>query len=193
MLQQAALELFAEYGYDTTTTEEIAGRAGVSPRTFFRYFATKESVLFVGEYGWFQSFTSRYLEQPSSMSDVDAMRETLVVLAPQLVRSRRSLLLYERAVASSPTLRGRVVDHQQEDIRTMAAAVAERRGLSEPDERCWLLAALALTTYRRALSKWLAGPSGADPGAVIAAHFKLLGDVFAPSGSNGRPAARTRV
>lgn len=46
-LQQAALGLFSKNGHDTTTTDEIAEQAGVSPRTFFRYFPTKESVLFV--------------------------------------------------------------------------------------------------------------------------------------------------
>jgi AcrR family transcriptional regulator len=185
-LQQAALDLFAKQGYDETTTEEIAEKAGVSPRTFFRYFATKESVLFVGEYGWFQSFTTELVNQPSSLSDVAAIRQTLVTLAPGLVKIRRSLLLYERAVASSPTLRGRVRDRQQEDIATMADAIATRRGLEAPDESCTLLAATSLLVYRRALTKWLEGAASVDPSTVVAAEFDLLSDLFAPAKSNGR-------
>ena len=108
-LQQAALELFVKKGYDETSTDEIAEQSGVSARTFFRYFPTKESVLFIGEYGWFQSFAEHLLAQPESLSDIEAAGATLVGLAPQLARRRKALLLYERAVASSLTLRGGVV------------------------------------------------------------------------------------
>lgn len=180
-LQQAALELFAKDGYDTTTTDEIAEKAGVSARTFFRYFPTKESVLFVGESGWFRSFTQQFLAQPTSMTDIEAFRATLIDLAQGFVKIRRAQLLYERAVASSPTLRGGVVDHQQEDIRTLAAAVAERRELSEPDESCGLLATVVLVTYRRGLTRWLAGPASVDPSDVIAEQFDLLVEIFSPA------------
>jgi AcrR family transcriptional regulator len=182
-LQQAALQLFAKQGYDTTTTEEIAEGAGVSPRTFFRYFSTKESVLFVGEYVWFQSFTSEFLDQPRTLGDVDAMRETLLNLAPDLVPIRRSLLLYEQAVESSPTLRGRVYDHQQENIAALAEAIAARRGLAEPDDGSLLLAALGLITYRRALGKWLAGPASVDLRKVITEFFDILREAFGIPGS----------
>ncbi len=185
-LQQAALELFAKQGYDETTTEEIAERSGVSPRTFFRYFPTKESVLFVGEYRWLQSFTTAFLEQPASLDDVDAMCQTLVGLSSDLRSRRPSLLLYERAVASSPTLRGGVYDHQQEDIAKMAEAIATRRRLPAPDDECSLLAALCLLTYRRGLSKWLAGPAKNDPAEVVEAHFKLLHKFARPTTPNRR-------
>lgn len=73
-LRQAALELFAAQGFDTTTTEEIAERAGVSVRTFFRYFPTKELVLFFGRYDFVQAFVANLLSRPRSSSDFDAMR-----------------------------------------------------------------------------------------------------------------------
>jgi AcrR family transcriptional regulator len=183
-LQQAALKLFAEHGYDTTTTDEIAEAAGVSPRTFFRYFPTKESVLFVGEYGWFESFTKHYLSQPDALGCVEALRQTLIDLAPELTKIRRSLALYERAVASSPTLRGRVHDHQQQDIATLGGAIAERSGFDQPDERSSLLAAICLVAYRRCLTLWLAGPASVDPSTIIARQFDLLGELFAPTPRN---------
>jgi AcrR family transcriptional regulator len=178
-LQQAALELFAKNGYDDTTTDEIAEQAGVSPRTFFRYFPTKESVLFAGSFGWYQTFTEHYLAQPPELSDVDAVRETLIELADELGKRRRSLLLYERAVASSPTLRGGVQDHVQQDIATLAEAIARRRQLAAPDEGCSLLAAIVLVTYRRAVMRWLGGPATTDPSEVIDEELQLLVDQFA--------------
>lgn len=186
-LQQAALSLFAEQGYDETTTDEIAERAGVSPRTFFRYFPTKESVLFVGEYGWFQSFTKHFLEQPEELSDLDAMRETLLTLAPDLMKIRKALVLYEKAVASSPTLRGGVHDHQQEDVATIAAAIATRRGLASADDGCIILATVALLTYRNALKKWLAGPASVNPVDLISGGLETLIGELTP-----RPVTRRR-
>ena len=185
-LQQAALDLFAKQGYDETTTEEIAERAGVSPRTFFRYFATKESVLFVGQYGWFQSFTSAFLNHPRTVSEYEAISQTLVGLAGSLAPRRKALLLYERAVASSPALRGRVHDNLQEEISVVADAIATRRELKQPDESCLLLAHISLVTNRRALTQWLEGPANVDPGEVIAAEFELLSGMLTPTKSNGR-------
>lgn len=190
-LQQAALDLFGEQGYDTTTTDEIADRAGVSPRTFFRYFPTKESVLFVGEYGWFQEFTTLFLAQPAELTDFDALRATLVSLAPGLSRIRRALVLYERAVGSSVALRGGVHDRQQEDIATIAAAMATRRGLAAPDEGCLVLATIILPTYRRAVTRWLAGPASKDPAVMVAEEFDLLA-VELVSHGNGRSRSKRR-
>ncbi len=73
-LIDAALSRFARDGFDATTTDRIAEEAGVSPRTFFRYFPTKESVVFHRDYGFMRSFAAAYLEQPSTRSDYEALR-----------------------------------------------------------------------------------------------------------------------
>jgi len=191
LLQQAALELFAKHGYDDTTTEAIAEKAGVSPRTFFRYFATKESVLFVGQYDWFQSFTADYANQPTTLGDIDALRMTFIDLAPVTEKRRRAQVLYERAVASSPTLRGGVQDRLQHDIGIIAEAVAKRRGLDTPDESCFLLGAVGLMTHRRALTAWMEGPATSDLSAIIADYFEVLKGLFAPPSSVGRRSSRS--
>jgi len=187
-LQQAALELFAKNGFDETTTDEIAEQAGVSPRTFFRYFPTKESVLFVGEYGWLQSFTNLFLAQPPELSDLGALLTTLDTLAPSLTKLRRALLLYEKAVSSSPTLRGGVFDHQQQDIASIAKAISIRRNLLEPDQACIVLATVVLITYRRSVINWIAGPATADLRTNISIEFDLLISELAPAAA--KPAAR---
>jgi AcrR family transcriptional regulator len=178
-LREAALELFATKGFDETTTEEIAERAGVSVRTFFRYFATKELVLFLGRYDAIQSFAAGVLDQPDSMSELDALCAALVDSGAGFAGRRKALLLYEKAVASSPTLRGHEQDLQRDDVATMARAIATRRGLDRPDERCALLAAIGMLTYRRALGRWLAGPANGDFGEVVADEFHMLRQLFA--------------
>jgi len=182
-LRQAALDLFATRGYDSVTTDMIAERAGVSPRTFFRYFPTKESVLLGGKVDWNRSFVDKFPAQPATSNDVEAVCATFVALAPLLIGRRRRLLAYERAVASSSTLRGHVQDHQAEDRGSIASAVAVRRGLTEPDESCHLLALVAFCAFRAALDSWLAGPAEEDLGAAIAQYFEILCDTMVADGS----------
>jgi AcrR family transcriptional regulator len=178
-LREAALDLFATQGYDTTTTEEIAEKAGVSARTFFRYFKTKESVLFLGERDWLRSFAELFAEQPATMSDVDALCTTFVALASSgLPPRRKALMQFTRAVASSPTLRGRELDHRRDDARGIAKTIAARRGRRRVDERSSILAAVGLETYRRAIDVWLQGPARTDIGDVIVGEFDRLADLI---------------
>jgi AcrR family transcriptional regulator len=173
-LVDAALELFAAQGYDETTTTEIAAAAGVSPRTFFRYFPTKERVVFFGEYDFVRSFAVGYLAQPPDMSSITAMAEAFVLLAPSLGRLRGRIRLYQRAVASSTVLRGREREVDDENAATVAMAVAARRGLAEPDRTCELEAHVGMATLRFSLNRWLDGPPNGDLAKHIAGDFGRL-------------------
>jgi AcrR family transcriptional regulator len=176
-LVDAALEHFAARGYENTTTEDIAEAAGVSPRTFFRYFPTKESVLFFGEYGFIKSFTGLYLAQPETMTEVDAMRASFVTLASGVGRLRRRIKLYLQAVASSPTLLGHERQNHEENRQTVARAIAQRRGLPDTDARCELLASVGVLLLERAMERWLSGPARAGLAEALEAEFATLGEV----------------
>src|SRR3954453_10198728 len=76
-LQQAALELFAERGFDQTTVEDIATRAGVTKRTFFRHYADKREVLFGGGDAFQQLFLDGIATAPPSASPLEAVALTL--------------------------------------------------------------------------------------------------------------------
>jgi AcrR family transcriptional regulator len=176
-LVDAALEHFAARGYENTTTEEIAEAAGVSPRTFFRYFPTKESVLFFGEYSFIKSFTGLYLAQPETMTEVHAMCASFVALAPSVGRLRQQIKVYHQAVASSPTLLGRERQNHQENRQTVAHAIAQRRGLPDSDASCELLASVGVLLLERAMDRWLSGPARAGIGEALQAEFATLGEV----------------
>ena len=177
-LRDASLKLFATQGYDATTTEEIAEKAGVSARTFFRYFPTKESLLYIGEHDWIQAFTESLPNQPTSFSDLEALCATIVELTPRVARRRQSLILFNRAIASSRTLRGLDHDHERDNTILLAKAVAARRQRRTPDEACMLLGAITLLAYRRALDIWLNGPSDIELADVVKKEFKVLSELF---------------
>jgi AcrR family transcriptional regulator len=173
------LNLFATQGFDATDVSAIARKAGVSTRTFLRYFPTKESALYRGESSWLQSVLDIYPTQPGTLNDLDALIATFTALAPRVQKSRRLLKLYQRAVESSLTLRGRDDAHQHEIIEVLAGAVAARCGPHRPHDGCKLLAAIALMVFRRSLDSWLSGPAGAELADVIRTEFEILSDQFA--------------
>src|ERR1700723_1431847 len=72
-LEQAAMELFQELGYARTTVEGIAGRAGLTERTFFRYFADKREVLFSGSAAFQDLFVSSVENAPDAAAPIDAV------------------------------------------------------------------------------------------------------------------------
>src|SRR5271154_1553142 len=155
-LLNAALNLFSTNGYDETTTDQIAESVGVSPRTFFRYFPTKESVLFFGEYDFIDAVSGVYLAQPEKASDFEALANSFALLAPGLKRIRKRIAQYPEAVAK---------------------VIAERRRLPAPDSECRLLAAVGMLLVERALNQWLSTP-GRSLDDLIRQEFAALPSIL---------------
>jgi AcrR family transcriptional regulator len=173
-LIDAALELFARDGFDATHSDRIAERAGVSPRTFFRYFATKESVVFHRDHWFMRSFAAAYLEQPSELRDYAALRTTFVELADGFGELRGRIETYRAAVDSSSVLLGREQEHLTEHAVTVSEAIARRRGEPDVDDASTTLGIVALALYQRALRRWLDGPPSRELAELIDQEFARL-------------------
>jgi AcrR family transcriptional regulator len=173
-LIDAALELFARDGFDATHSDRIAEQAGVSPRTFFRYFPTKESVFFHRDDGFMRSFATAFVEQPRTLDDYDAVRATFVALAAGFGELRTRVEMYRAAVDSSPVLLGREQEQLDAHARTIADAVARRRDEEAPDADANTLATVSLALYQRALRRWLDGPRSVELASLLDDEFNRL-------------------
>jgi AcrR family transcriptional regulator len=173
-LIDAALELFARDGFDATHSDRIAERAGVSPRTFFRYFPTKESVVFHRDHWFMRSFAAAFLEQPGERSDYVALWQTFVEQAAGFGALRTRIETYRAAVDSSPVLLGREQEHLAEHAATLSEAIAHRRGERTVDDASITLGIVALALYQRALRRWLDGPPARELAALIDDEFARL-------------------
>lgn len=180
ILRNAALDLFLEHGYDATTTEEVAERAGVSVRTFFRYFDTKDEVLFKGRTSWAEEVAATFLKQPLQMNDMEAMCAAFVTLATGL--NRRAALRYEEVIESSMLLRGRSLMVQKENAARLALAVAERRGLDAPDAGAELFGVVSVLLYGQAVNDWRLGTRDLPLEELVIEKFQLLSDLFRDQG-----------
>jgi AcrR family transcriptional regulator len=173
-LIDSALARFARDGFDATTTDQISQAAGVSPRTFFRYFPTKESVVFHRDHWFMRSFAAAYLGQPAQLGDYAALRTTFVQQADGFGELRARIETYRAAVDSSPVLLGREQEHLAEHAVTVSEAIAHRRGGRAVDDASTTLGIVALALYQRALRRWLDGPPARELAALIDDEFARL-------------------
>jgi AcrR family transcriptional regulator len=167
MIQSEALRLFAEQGYEQTTVEEIADAAAISPRTFFRYFPTKEDVVLWDEYDpqVGELLAARPDDEPVAESFCAIIRETLGGL---LRRDPDQLLTRVRLLSSVPELRARFLETQaswlsssEDQGSEMAAAFAHRRYV--PDERQLRATGGALSAaVTIAIDEWQRGGGKSD-------------------------------
>jgi AcrR family transcriptional regulator len=152
-LQEEALRLFDEQGYDATTIEQIAEAAGVSPSTFYRYFPTKEDVVVQDEYD--PLIVNVFESQSESDAPLDALRAVLRVLFAEFTdadieRVRRRV----RMIFAVPALRARQVQQTTATEELLARMVAERTGRAPDELEVRHFTALIVTSWTVAISAW---------------------------------------
>ena len=164
-LQESALALYAERGFDQTTAAEIAARAGVTERTFFRHFADKREVLFGGSGLLEERIVAGVADAPKDAGALDAVARGLDAAAGMLGESRRDLSRLRQAViAANPELRERELAKLGEYASAVASAL-RRRGVS--DAQATLAAEAGMAVLRVALEQWAFGEDDRDLAAVM--------------------------
>jgi AcrR family transcriptional regulator len=176
-LQEAALALYAERGFDQTTAAQIAEQAGVTERTFFRHFADKREVLFGGSSLLEERIVAGVAEAPASDGPLDAVAGGLQAAAAMLGEFRRDLSRTRQAViAANPELRERELA-KLADYAAAVAAALRRRGVAEP--QATLAAEAGMTLLRVALERWARGDDERSLDAVVRESLAELRAVMA--------------
>ncbi|GAA3800019.1 TetR family transcriptional regulator [Cellulomonas soli] len=150
----AALELYAERGFDQTTVQDIAARAGVTERTFFRHFADKREVLFDGSAGLQQTVVDTIAAAPEGTRPLDAVGTAMERAAARLEERRDFARLRASVVAAHPSL------HERELLKLAALATAAADALRErgvPALAATLVAETGVTVFRVAFERWVGG------------------------------------
>ena len=153
-LELAGLELYSERGFEQTTGADIAKRAGLTERTFFRHFADKREVLFWGAASLQELLVSTVANAPASMGPLDAVAAAIEV-AGALLQERREYARKRHAViAANAELRERELIK----LASLGAAVADqlrRRGVGEPAAS--LTAEVGIAVFKVAFERWVEG------------------------------------
>jgi AcrR family transcriptional regulator len=172
-LEKAAMELFVERGYTGTTVEEIAARAGLTERTFFRYFVDKREVLFSGSKDLEKNIVDRIANGPRDVSPLEMVASALEGAGAFLqdlrelhyVRARYALVLQHAEI------------QERELIKMAALTVAVTKALHAhgvPDPTASLAAELGMAAFKIGFERWVTGKKPNNFAAQIRASVDAL-------------------
>jgi len=175
-LEQAALALYAERGFDNTTVADIAARAGLTERTFFRHFADKREVLFWGA-GSLQEFLVRAVADASdALAPIDAIVAALEA-AGALLQERRELARQRQTIiVANPELRERELI-KLASLSTALADTLRQRGVKDPAAS--LTAEAGIAVFKVAFERWINETNQQDLSGLIRESFGELKAVLA--------------
>ena len=175
-LSEAALKLLAHQGFEETTIEQIAAVAGVSKRTFFRYFPSKEDVIIdlIGRLG--EQARDVLAASPAGERPAVSLRRALGVFVEALGEYPEKSLRLTRLTLGTAALRARYLDQQRQAQHDIAGVLAAR-GLAEP--LAGVTSAVAFAAYETALEQW-ARLEGVEPlGNLVDRAFALVTESLA--------------
>lgn len=151
-LEEAALELYTERGFDETTVAEIAERAGLTERTFFRHFADKREVLFGGQDALLELFVTAIADAPASTSPLDAVGAALMAAGPVFQDRHSQAKRRQAVIAANPGLQERELIKLSLLSTALADALRDR---GVPDARARLTAEAGVAVFKVAFERWL--------------------------------------
>jgi AcrR family transcriptional regulator len=155
-LAQAAMELYVEKGFENTTVAEIAERAGLTERTFFRHFADKREVLFAGSASLTELLSERVAAADDAAPPIEAVSEALQA-AGEMIQQRGEWSKQRQAVIVANTeLRERELIKLASMAEALAAAL-RRRGVKEPSAS--LTAEAGIAAFKVAFERWVQQPT----------------------------------
>jgi AcrR family transcriptional regulator len=172
------MALYAEQGYERTTVAEIADRAGVTARTFFRHYADKREVLFAGAQDLEKHMVDALAAAPPSASPMDAVTAALLAAADLFADRRDHARSRQAVIAATPELRERELIK----LSSLAAAFTEalrRRGVAPGVAS--LAAEAGVAVFRVGFERWVAEPGDPDLAGIMRATLADLAGLTAHS------------
>ena len=176
-LREAAMALYAERGYDNTTVAEIADRAGVTARTFFRHFSDKREVLFAGSEELERVMVEALTAAPESATPMEAVAAAVLASGEFFDDLRRDYSRRRQAViTATPELRERELI-KLASLTTAFTAALRERGVG-PDVAA-LAAETGVAVFRVAFERWMTEPEGVSLADVIRSTLTTLSGLTA--------------
>jgi AcrR family transcriptional regulator len=183
----AALELFEQRGIQGTTVDEISARADIAPRTFFRYFPTKEAVLFARAADDRERIAAALAARPETEHPFVSLTIVSSDIAAEMEKNQKDLRLLQKLSTEKVWAYQRTL-LDDEMVELLSGFVAARLGVAADDDprpRIW--AGVVMTTYRIAFHLWLDGGRKGHLGPVLDGALDAMVEASAAlSAASGR-------
>ena len=174
-LEEAALSLFSERGFDAVTIDDIAAAADVSRRTFFRYYGSKEDVILSDHPKRLDELQAALDRRPAEESTLAALRHAIMSLADTYEEQREHMLRRFSLMMTTPALEARSLCLQRNWETAVTEMLADRMGVDPAaDLRPGVVASTTMAAMRIATANWLAKGGESDLNAIVAAALDLL-------------------
>jgi len=158
-IEEVALELFRTRGFDQVTVEDVCAEAGVAPATFYRYFGTKDEVVFAYEDAFAVALRAA-LETSAVAHEAARLSVVLEEFARFLESQQDVLAIRDEIVLGQPRLMQRTLVVQRGLEGVLASGLARMRGRTEPDVAALLEAGLGFVVLRVAVRSWRSAGEG---------------------------------
>lgn len=164
------MELYVERGYDATTTADIAERAGVNDRTFFRHFSDKREVLFGGQEDLRDALVASVRAAPTDEAPVDVVKRAIVASAHILEANLETGMARRQLISRTPALFERDLAKGAAMATALADALHERGTARDAAD---LAGTVCWAAFHHAATRWMAAPER-DLRAHVDDAFALL-------------------
>jgi AcrR family transcriptional regulator len=170
-LSVAAMELYSERGFEQTTVAEIAERAGLAERTFFRHFSDKREVLFSGAAELQELLVTTVAGAPTSSTPIEIIASAVLVAGGVLQERRDFARQRQSVINANPELQERELIK----LATLAAAMAEAlRGRGVNDLSAAMAAEVGVAAFKIGFDRWIKDPRSRDLPTDIRASLEEL-------------------
>jgi AcrR family transcriptional regulator len=173
-IARIAVRLFLERGYDRVSVEELAAAAGMSERSFFRYFTSKDEVLRRYRRGLFGTLVRTFQARPADEPPLTALRNAYVQTSHVAAADRPRIHSLARLLADAADVWAKDLGETITDA-AVVAELARRMGTSPEDLRPAVLAAAVAAAVVTGWNSWVRSAGEEDPGELVATSIDLLG------------------
>lgn len=167
-ISRTALELFLAYGFEETTVDQIVRKVGVSRRSFFRYFGTKEDIVLGDLVARGQAVAEAVAARPEDEGAWEALRAGLEASAQTTMSDERSALALGRMLFETPSLRARLIEKRLRWQEMLVPLITARMAADDDHAglRASAVVAASLACLDAASEAWIASDGAEDLSAL---------------------------
>jgi len=172
-IEAVALRLFLERGFEAVSIDDISAAVGMSARTFFRYYATKDEIVRRFQSGLREALLEAFQARPASESALQALRAAFAETSHVPEPERERVRALGRLLAAAPAVHARSMGETFLDDR-LASEFARRCRARRADTRPAIFAAAVSAAAMVGWNRWVMSDDGRDPSVAVTAAIDAL-------------------